>query len=65
MGLFGKRNKGQRCPDCKHYVMVEGYGYCAKAIPDSVNVRMLSGAGLKRQCPRCPDQMTCSDWTAK
>ncbi|MHB1294281.1 MAG: hypothetical protein ACYC4R_04705 [Anaerolineae bacterium] len=64
MGLFG-RKKGNRCPECKSYVMVEGYGYCAKTIPEGTNLRMLSGASLKRQCPRCPAEMTCDDWTAK
>ncbi|MEN6479218.1 MAG: hypothetical protein ABFD20_06235 [Anaerolineales bacterium] len=65
MGLFGRKDKGRRCSDCKHYVMIEGYGYCAKAIPASVDVRMLSGSGLKRQCPKCPEEMTCPDWTSK
>lgn len=65
MALFGKKDKGQRCSDCKFYVMVEGYGYCAKSIPAGVDIRMLSGAGLKRQCPRCPAEMTCSEWVAR
>ncbi len=38
---------------------------CAKAVPATVDVRMLSGTGLKRQCPKCPDEMTCPDWTSK
>lgn len=64
MGLFG-RKKGNRCPECKSYLMVEGHGFCAKAMPESMNMRMLSGAAIKRQCPRCPDEMTCGDFTAK
>ena len=65
MGLFNrkKRNGGaRRCPDCRHYVMLEGYGYCAKDAPASVNVRMLSPGGIKRLCVRCPEEMTCPSW---
>ncbi|MHB0859110.1 MAG: hypothetical protein ACYC5M_16275 [Anaerolineae bacterium] len=65
MGLFGRKNKNQRCPECRAYVMVEGYGYCAKDVAADTNLRMLSGAALKRQCPRCPKEMTCEDWAAK
>ncbi len=66
MGLFGRKSGGgRRCSDCKSYVMVEGYGYCAKMVPASVNVRLLSAAGLRRQCVRCPEAMTCEDWQAK
>lgn len=66
MGLFGRKSNGKnRCPDCRFYVMVEGKGYCAKALPATLNVRMLSQDGVKRQCPRCPDAMTCGDWVAK
>jgi len=66
MRLFGRRKSAKnRCPECTHYVMVEGYGYCAKDIPSSVNVRLLSTDGLKRKCPKCPDAMTCESWTAK
>jgi len=65
MGLFGRKQGGRRCPECKSYVMVEGYGYCCKAVPASTNVRLLSGPALKRQCPRCPEAMTCEDWQAK
>lgn len=66
MGLFGRKSKGNnRCPECGHYVMISGYGYCAKEIPSNVNVRLLSQEALKRQCPRCPDKMTCDDWVAK
>jgi hypothetical protein len=65
MGLFGRKNGGRRCPDCKSYVMVEGYGYCAKSVAANINVRMLSAAALKRQCVRCPDEMTCGDWQTK
>jgi hypothetical protein len=65
MGLFGRKNAGKnRCPDCVHYVMVEGHGYCAKDVPATTNVRMLSTAGIKRQCVRCPEAMTCPDWSA-
>ena len=49
MGLFGKKN-AKRCPECKYYVMVEGYGYCAKAIPATVNIRLLSSNALRREC---------------
>jgi len=66
MGLFGrKKRSNNRCPECRFYAMVEGYGYCAKALPPSVNIRLLSQEGLKRQCPRCPEEMTCADWQAK
>lgn len=66
MGLFGRKsNGGQRCTDCRYYVMVEGYGYCAKDVPSHVNVRLLSQQGLKRVCPRCPEEMTCEDWQTK
>jgi len=65
MALFGKKNSARRCPDCKHYAMIEGYGYCAKALPATVDFRMVSGSSLKRQCPRCPAEMTCADWSAK
>jgi hypothetical protein len=66
MALFGRKGKNSmRCPDCTHYVMVEGYGYCSKAIPESVNIRLLSRVALLRQCPRCPKEMTCPDWKAK
>ncbi len=65
MGLFGRKRskKGQRCPECAHYAMVEGHGYCTKDLPDSVNIRLLSGAAIKRQCERCPEAMTCESWT--
>jgi hypothetical protein len=46
-------------------MMVEGHGYCAKDVPEHVNVRFLSGSGVKRQCVRCPDEMTCAGWEAK
>jgi hypothetical protein len=66
MGLFGRKSGGgRRCPECKSYVMLEGYGYCSKSIPGSVNVRLLSGPALKRQCARCPEAMTCGDWQIK
>lgn len=66
MGLFDRKRskKGQRCPECTYYAMVEGHGYCTKDLPDSVNVRLLSGDAIKRQCERCPDVMTCESWTA-
>lgn len=65
MRLFGRKNAKNRCPDCRYYAMVEGYGFCTRSIPSTVNVRLLSGAALKRQCSRCPDEMTCDDWDAK
>lgn len=65
MGLFGRKNNKNRCPDCRFYMMVEGYGYCAKDVPPTVNVRLLSTAGVKRQCVRCPQEMTCDAWQAK
>ena len=65
MGLFGRKRAKNSCPDCRFYVMVEGHGYCAKDVPSTVNVRLLSGEGLKRQCVRCPQEMTCEAWQAK
>lgn len=65
MKLFGRKSNQNRCPDCRHYAMVEGYGYCAKALPETVNIRLLSQAAIRRQCPRCPAEMTCEDWAAK
>ena len=66
MGLFSKKSSGgKRCPECRSYALVEGYGYCAKEIVEKVNIRLLSGTALKRQCPRCPAEMTCDDWVAK
>ena len=62
MGLFGRKRSGNRCPDCRFYVMVEGYGYCSKDVAENINVRMLTAEGAKRQCVRCPQEMTCSDW---
>lgn len=63
MRLFGRSKSAQRCPECRHYAMVEGYGYCAKDVPDSVNIRLLSQRAITRQCSRCPEEMTCSSWT--
>jgi hypothetical protein len=65
MKLFGRKPAAQRCPDCKFYAMVEGYGYCGKDLPGHVNIRLLSSAALKRQCPRCPEAMTCEAWQAR
>ena len=65
MGLFGRKRSSRRCPDCRYYVMVEGYGYCSKEVPEAVNVRLLSPEGAKRQCVRCPDEMTCDNWQIK
>ena len=66
MSLFGRKSSSkQRCPDCAFYVMVEGHGFCARAVPSHVNVRLLSQQGIKRQCPRCPEEMTCEAWQAK
>jgi hypothetical protein len=65
MKLFGKKaNGGRRCPECKFYMMIEGYGYCAKDVAEKVNVRLLSTQGAKRQLVRCPKEMTCADWIA-
>jgi hypothetical protein len=66
MGLFGRKGGGRnRCPECKFYAMVQGNGYCAKNVPATVNIRLLSQEAIRRQCTRCPDQMTCSDFQAK
>ena len=65
MGLFGRKTAKNRCPDCCFYVMVEGHGFCAKDAPSNVDVRRLTGPGIKRLCPRCPAEMTCESWTAK
>jgi len=66
MGLFGRKSplKGHRCPECRFYVMLEGHGYCAKDVSSNVNVKYLSTEGIKRQCVRCPEEMTCDSWTA-
>ena len=65
MGLFGRKSSGNRCPECRFYVMLEGYGFCSKDVPSNVNVRMLSREGIKRQCVRCPEEMTCGSWVPK
>ena len=66
MGLFRKKvNPKNRCTDCKSYVMLEGYGFCSKDVSSDINVRMLSGPGIRRLCVRCPEAMTCDDWAAK
>lgn len=66
MRLFGRKSaSNKRCPDCRNYYLVEGHGFCAKEMPSTVNVRMLTGTAIKRQCPRCPEEMTCTDWTTK
>ena len=66
MPLFGRKSSGgKRCPECRYYAMVEGYGYCAKDVAASVNIRLLSGPAIKRQCEKCPEAMTCETWTAK
>ena len=65
MRLFGRKSAQNRCPECRSYVMVEGYGFCSKDVPAEINVRFLSGAGIKRQCPKCPEAMTCESWTTK
>jgi len=65
MGLFGRKTAKNRCPDCRFYLLVEGHGFCAKDMPSTVNVRLLSGPGIKRQCASCPAEMTCGSWTAK
>jgi len=66
MRLFGKKSRGgNRCPDCRFYAMSEGYGYCAKDVPPNVNVRFLTHEGVRRQCVRCPEEMSCELWQAK
>lgn len=66
MGLFGRKSAGnKRCPECRFYAMVEGYGYCTKDVPSNVNVRFLTVAGIKRQSAKCPEAMTCESWAAK
>jgi len=66
MRLFGRKGGGKnRCPECRFYVMIEGYGYCSKAVAEKVDVRLLSTQGARRQCVRCPSEMTCDDWQAK
>ena len=64
MGLFGRKAAKNRCPECRYYVMLEGYGYCSKDVADGVNAKRLSPEGVRRQCPRCPEEMTCEDWQA-
>jgi hypothetical protein len=65
MKLFGRKDLDKRCPDCRNYNMVEGYGYCSKGVDPSINMRMLSAAAIKRQCVRCPQEMTCDAWAAR
>jgi hypothetical protein len=63
MALFSRKSKkGRRCPECRFYVMLEGHGYCAVGAPSNVDVRMLSGNGIRRWCVRCPEEMTCPSW---
>lgn len=66
MGLFGRKAGAKnRCPDCRFYAMVQGHGYCAKSVPATVNIRLLSQEAIKRQCVPCPEQMTCEDFQAR
>jgi hypothetical protein len=65
MKLFGRKAPDKRCPECRSYAMVEGYGYCGKDLDPSINLRMISAAAIKRQCPRCPKEMTCDAWAPK
>ena len=66
MGLFRRKpTEEKRCPMCRFYVMLEGKGYCAKDLPSTINVRLLSREGIVRQCGRCPAEMTCGAWTVK
>jgi hypothetical protein len=66
MRLFGRKSAGaNRCTDCRYYVAIGTRGYCARAVPAGVNVRMLSREGIVRQCTPCPAEMTCSDWEPK
>lgn len=65
MRLFGRKSAGKnRCPECRFYVMLEGHGWCAKDVPPSIDPKRLSFEGVKRQCARCPEEMTCDDWQA-
>jgi len=34
-------------------------------LPPNINIRLLSQEAIRRQCPRCPDEMTCDDWEAR
>ena len=66
MRLFGRKSAGtNRCTDCRYYMPIQTRGYCARAVPPSVNVRLLSREGIIRQCTPCPAEMTCADWAAK
>lgn len=66
MRLFGRKSGGgNRCPDCRFYMMAEGKGFCAKDVPSNVDVRFLSHEGVRRQCASCPDNMTCEAWETK
>jgi len=64
--LFGRKTADvARCPDCNFFMIVASRGYCTRGIPASVNARLLSEEGIKRQCPRCPSELTCADWQAR
>ncbi len=66
MKLFGRKSAAtNRCTDCRYYMPIGTRGYCARAVPASVNVRLLSQEGIMRQCTPCPPEMTCTDWAAK
>ncbi len=66
MRLFRKKQtEGRRCSECRYYVMVAGHGYCAKDVPPSINVRLLSPEGIRRRCTPCPAEMTCPSWDAR
>jgi hypothetical protein len=65
MALFGKKKEDQRCTNCRNYVLVNNAALCAKKVPAYINIRLLSQDGLRKQCPRCPASMICSDWTAR
>lgn len=66
MRLFGRKSAGtNRCPDCRFYMPVKMQGYCTRAVPVGVNVRLLSQEGIMRQCAPCPAEMTCPDWQPK
>jgi hypothetical protein len=67
MGLF-KHSAGapkNSCSACIHYVAAAGQAFCARDLPTQVNVRYLSPEGIKRQCVRCPEPMTCASWQAR
>ncbi len=66
MKPLGRKSAGtRRCTECRHYVAIGTRGYCSRAVPPTINVRLLSQEGIMRQCVACPPEMTCADWIAK